>query len=190
MHSKALKQSRAKKYEKVMIATRTAKTCFVYGTLTSQEVLHCLLGRIPPMLPKVVLKKYSRYPVRQQVYPGVIQSTPDAFVEGVLLLDLTEIEVKVLDYFEDEGVDYKRTNVQVFIDSLHEDTQALLAKSNSNDYEMDSKMFKSQAYIWMKGSSTLETTKEWNIEDFQKHLEWYLQYTVKPCRDEAEKFIL
>lgn len=51
-----------------MIATRT-KTCFVYGTLMSEEVLHCLLGRIPQTLPQVMLQNHSRHPVREHVYP-------------------------------------------------------------------------------------------------------------------------
>ena len=76
----------------------------------SEEVLSCLLGRIPSMLPRVVLKNHSRHPVRDRVYPGVIPSTlTSSAVEGVLLFDLSPLEMKLLDYFEEESIDYKRT---------------------------------------------------------------------------------
>ncbi len=177
-----------------MIATTTAKTCFVYGTLMSEEVLHCLLGRIPPMLPKVILQNHSRHPVRRQVYPGVIPSTStSAAVEGVLLFELSPIEVKLMDYFEEEGVDYKRTDVQVQIPdvtSLDEAIQTLVTNSDK-DYDLNARILKTQAYIWLKDTSALDITQDWNYEEFRrKHLDWYLQSTVKPCRDEAEKSIL
>eukprot|EP00985_Skeletonema_marinoi_P024488 scaffold17055_cov73-Skeletonema_marinoi.AAC.1 len=141
-----------------MIATRTAKTCFVYGTLMSEEVLQCLLGRIPPMQPKVILQNHSRHPVRQHVYPGVIPSTStSASVEGTLLFDLSSLDLKLLDYFEEEGVDYKRTDVQVQIpdvSSLDEDIQTLVTNnSNKDDNYLSSRILKTQAYIWLKDTA-------------------------------------
>lgn len=157
----------------------------------SEEVLHCLLGRIPPMLPKVILKNHSRHPVRRQVYPGVIPSTStSSTVEGVLLFELSPMEVKLLDFFEEEGVDYKRADVQVLIPdvtSLDEATQTLIKKSDQDDYLTD-QMLKTQAYIWLKDTSALDIAKGWDYEEFRrKHLDWYLQSTVEPCRHEAEK---
>eukprot|EP00985_Skeletonema_marinoi_P008534 scaffold3892_cov177-Skeletonema_marinoi.AAC.1 len=141
-----------------MIAIRTAKTCFVYGTLMSEEVLHCLLGRIPRMQPKVILQNHSRHPVRQHVYPGVIPSTStSASVEGALLFDLSSLDLKLLDYFEEEGVDYKRTDVQVQIpdvSSLDEDIQTLVTNnSNKDDNCLSSRILKTQAYIWLKDTA-------------------------------------
>jgi len=158
----------------MLLASTASKTtsCFVYGTLMSEEVLSCLLGRIPSMLPRVVLKNHSRHPVRDRVYPGVIPSTStSSSVEGVLLFDLSPLDMKLLDYFEEEGIDYKRTDVQVQIP--------------------DATSFETQAYIWCKHTSTLDLTKDWDYANFrQQHLDWYLSSTVKPCRIEAENTIL
>lgn len=162
----------------------------------SEEVLHCLLGRIPQMIPKVILHNHSRHPVRHQVYPGVIpSSSASAAVEGVLILDLSPIEVKLLDYFEEEGIDYKRTNLQVQIpdvNSLETDIQTLVTNSIKDDNNLVSnRILKTQAYIWLKDTAALDTTQDWDFEEFRRtRLDWYLQNTVKPCRDEAEKSIL
>ena len=143
------------------------------------------------MLPKVILQHHCRHPVRQHVYPGVMPSTSTsaAPVEGILLFELSPIEVKLLDYFEEEGVDYRRTDVQVqipVVDSLDKTIQTYC----KDDYFSDG-IFKTQAYIWLKDTSTLDITKGWDFEEFrQKHLDWYLKSTVKPCRVEAEKYIL
>ncbi len=161
----------------------------------SEEVLHCLLGRIPRMLPKVILQNHSRHPVRQHVYPGVIpSSSTSAAVEGVLILDLSPLEVKLLDYFEEEGIDYKRTNLQVHIpdvNCLEKDVQALVTNSIEDCGNLSNRILETQAYIWLKDTATLDTTQDWAFEEFRRnHLDWYLQYTVKPCRCEAEKSIL
>lgn len=147
------------------------------------------------MLPKVILQNHSRHPVRHHVYPGVIPSSyTSAAVEGVLLLDLSQIEVKLLDYFEEEGIDYKRTNLEVQIpdvNSLEKDVQTLVANSIKDDNNLSNGILKTQAYIWLKDTTTLDTTQDWDFEEFKRNrLDWYLQYTVKPCRDEAEKSIL
>lgn len=100
----------------------------------------------------------------------------------------------MLDYFEEESIDYKRTNVQVQIpddNSLDEDIQALVTKSIKDDGNLRNRILNTQAYIWLKGTETLDVTRDWDFDDFQQNrLDWYLQYTVKPCRDEAEKTIL
>lgn len=197
-------------------------SCFVYGTLMSEEVLHCLLGRIPQMLPNVLLSNHVRHPVRNHVYPGVIPSETSssaaaAVVEGILLFGLSPFEINLLDYFEEESVDYKRADVQVQItniNSLDKTMRALLltskaaasttttdGSSNSRDDDYLSSMISSssggydgmlmtQAYIWIKDISQLDLTKEWDYKHFRKeHLDWYLKNTVKPCRVEAEKSI-
>jgi len=100
------------------------------------------------------------------------------------------MEVKLLDFFEEEGVDYKRADVQVLIPdvtSFDEATQTLIKKSDQDDYLTD-QMLKTQAYIWLKDTSALDIAKDWDYEEFRrKHLDWYLQSTVEPCRHEAEK---
>jgi hypothetical protein len=92
-------------------------------------------------------------------------------VEGVLLFDLSPLEMKLLDYFEEESIDYKRTDVQVQIP--------------------DATSMETQAYIWCKNISTLDLTKDWDYEHFRRQrLDWYLSSTVKPCRVEIENTIL
>lgn len=155
----------------------------------SEEVLSCLLGRIPSMLPRVVLKNHSRHPVRHRVYPGVIQSTStsSSSVEGVLLFDLSPLEIKLLDYFEEEGIDYKRTDVQVQIPGVDTTSiQSIITENTDSDGSLET-----QAYIWCKHISTLDLTKDWDYANFrQQHLDWYLSSTVKPCRVEAENAML
>eukprot|EP00984_Skeletonema_dohrnii_P034747 scaffold33666_cov127-Skeletonema_dohrnii-CCMP3373.AAC.2 len=151
----------------------------------SEEVLHCLIGRIPRMQSKVILQNHSRHPVRQHVYPGVIPSTStSASVEGALLFDLSPLDLKLLDYFEEEGVDYKRTDVQVQIPDvryLDEDIQTLVTNNSNKDDNLSSRILKTQAYIWLKDTAALDTTQDWDFGEFKrKHLDRYLQYTVKP----------
>lgn len=153
----------------------------------SEEVLSCLLGRIPSMLPRVVLKNHSRHPVRDRVYPGVIPSTStSSFVEGVLIFDLSPLEMTLLDYFEEEGIDYKRTDVQVQIPDVDTSIQSTLTENTNSDGSLAT-----QAYMWCKHISTLDLPKDWDYANFrQQHLDWYLSSTVKPCRVEAENTIL
>jgi|SaaInl74LU_5_DNA_1037368.scaffolds.fasta_scaffold16307_1 gamma-glutamylcyclotransferase (GGCT)/AIG2-like uncharacterized protein YtfP len=147
------------------------------------------------MQSNVILQNHSRHPVRQHVYPGVIPSASNlAAVEGALLFDLSPLDLKLLDYFEEEGVDYKRTNVQVQIpdvSSLDEDIQTLVTNNSNKDGNyLSGRILNTQAYIWLKDTAALDTTQEWDFEEFRRdRLDWYLQYTVKPCRDEAEKSI-
>ena len=157
----------------------------------SEEVLSCLLGRIPSMLPRVVLKNHSRHPVRHRVYPGVIPSTStstsSSSVEGVLLFDLSPLEIKLLDYFEEEGIDYKRSDVQVQIPGVDTTSiQSIITENTDSDGSLET-----QAYIWCKHISTLDLTKDWDYANFrQQHLDWYLSSTVMPCRVEAENTML
>jgi hypothetical protein len=108
----------------------------------SPEVLRELLGRIPAMLPGVTLSNHSRHPVLGRVYPGVIPSPrPDAIVgkiptsssvEGILLLDITPLELRRLDWFEEEGLGLHANEcpscgaiVALIVPQRHEQTQRL-----------------------------------------------------------------
>ena len=140
----------------------------------SPEVVSCLLGRVPPMLQKVILShNYCRHPVRGCAYPAVIpraesrvlntgltggENMLDAVdtnlgksdgnndagntekpivsggaktssVEGVLLLDLSPLEMRYLDYFEEEGVDYTRSIVTVNVPCTNHNMELLLQSS-------------------------------------------------------------
>lgn len=161
--------------------------CFVYGTLMSQHVQQTLLGRVPNKKSKAFLpKNYSRHPVKGQVYPGVIrtdQSVPirsnlnlaeleDHSVNGMILMDLDDNDMKILDWFED--VEYERVIVPIY--SIEgEDDKINLIDAN--------------VYVWVAGESQLDLTESWNYEQFiSTKLDWYLQHTVIPCRREIERF--
>ena len=99
--------------------------------------------------------------------------------------------MKMLDYFEDEGVDYIRKRVEVRIPdssianldhTLLARNFPILSKSNSkNGYHY----VQTNAYIWARGEDTLDLSKVWDYESFRKqHLQWYLDSTVYPCRNE------
>lgn len=160
--------------------------CFVYGTLMSQEVQHALIGRVPNRISKAYLSgNYSRHPVLGQVYPGVIRkdytaSTADAVtvaeledngVSGTILMDLDDHEMKIFDWFED--VEYERQIVPIY--SIGEED----GKVNVLD---------TNVYIWVAGESQLDLTMTWDYEKFRStQLEWYLEHTVIPCRQEINK---
>ncbi|KAL7507648.1 hypothetical protein ACHAXN_005324 [Cyclotella atomus] len=188
-----------------MIASSVSSTraqyqssCFVYGTLMASEVVQALIGRLPRFIPGVVLHNYVRHPVIGHVYPAVIptnciQNDNDnngidtrnnkLFVEGLLLLNLSPSEMKVFDYFEDEGVDYicKRVNVQLPRTAVDiADVDASLMRKNSF---AEGHIIETNAYIWALGKDKLDTTKQWDYDAFCKNsLDWCLESTVIPCR--------
>ena len=106
----------------------------------------------------------------QRVYPGVIQKKGSA-VEGVLLLDINSSELTCLDYFEEEGVEYKRSIVHV--------------QTPADDN------VETNAYIWARGPIKLDVSCDWDYDKFlRENLDSYLTTTVKPCRDTIEKKIM
>ena len=163
----------------------TSSNCFVYGTLMSSEVLRTLIGRVPQMeCPAFLPPSFSRHPVRGQVYPGVI-STLDCSqvpskswdeiqatcVKGILLTDLSSTEMKVFDWFEDVDVDYYRSILPVFLNSS-EGVETLDAN----------------VYVWARTETLLDLELDWSYDKFRRQkLEWYLQSTVGPCREEIDR---
>lgn len=158
------------------------------------EVVQALLGKKLCSIPGAVLQRHVRYPVAEQVYPAVLPATTNQdlnSVEGMLLLDLSSSDMKMFDYFEDEGVDYIRKRVEVQIpessisslhDSLLERNFPLTSQSN---VKRGYCCVQTNAYIWSRGEDTLDKSKVWDYESFRKqHLQWYLESTVIPCRRE------
>jgi gamma-glutamylcyclotransferase (GGCT)/AIG2-like uncharacterized protein YtfP len=148
-----------------------APIIFVYGTLGSPQVVQILLGRaLTSSLPAARLLGYTRYPVRNFVFPGTIPTPdqPSSAVDGYLLEDLTPLERKLLDWFE--GDEYDRRLVQV----EREDTATLVP---------------AEVYIWKQHLiGELEQGRDWSYELFLKdHMESYLDNTVRPCREEMEQ---
>lgn len=130
----------------------------------SPQVLQVLLGRVPD-IKTARLKNHSRHPVANQVFPGMIvssSSSGDAVVEGRILMDVTALELDVLDWFE--GNEYQRIQV---------------------DMEQKEKI---QTYLWSNPLDELLLDRPWDYNEFCKtHLEWYLSSTVRPCRRELDK---
>jgi gamma-glutamylcyclotransferase (GGCT)/AIG2-like uncharacterized protein YtfP len=142
---------------------------FIYGTLMSPRVVSTLLGR--PILsdfPPATLSGFSRHPVRDHVFPGTIPNA-NGEVQGRLLEDnmLCPLDITLLDWFE--GDEYDRRMVKVCTES---------------GVSLDA-----HVYIWRRDLiGELKLDEEWSYENFCKEkLEWYLENTVRPCRQEMEK---
>ncbi|KAG0165845.1 hypothetical protein DFQ28_005238 [Apophysomyces sp. BC1034] len=130
---------------------------FCYGTLMSTDVLcrvlygplatpetkdHLLRAiRIRPAL----LRGHRRFAVKNLDYPGVIRTNlPEDTVQGILVENLTEMNVTRLDAYE--GEQYERCHAQVTV----------LPGEDSMDCYV---------YIWTAGQEQLED-HDWELEDF------------------------
>ena len=169
---------------------KATSSCFVYGTLMSERVVSTLIGREPTFHKPAFLppNKYSRHPVIGQRYPGVIETgcnetenfmetcpsmeqLQSSSVEGMLITGLTDNEMKIFDYFEDEGVDYVRKNTPIFL---------------KNGDEI--KKVETQVYIWNAGNDLLDLERSWDFHHFQsENLSNYIKYVVKPCRMDLDR---
>lgn len=93
-------------------------------------------------------------------------SQQDGETQGVLIESLSSQDWRILDYFE--GDEYTRTPVSVRLS--------------------DGVIKETQAYVWSSPHSELELEKEWDFERFcEESLEWYLETTVRPYRQEMEE---
>jgi gamma-glutamylcyclotransferase (GGCT)/AIG2-like uncharacterized protein YtfP len=140
----------------------STQNVFVYGTLMYPQVLHALLNRVPSNS-KAVIHGFQRFNIKGQVFPGVIASTADSKVEGVLLRELTPEDMVVFDEFE--GDEYYKLPVQPQL--LEQGGDAVAAS----------------VYIW-QDSLRSYLYGEWDPEAFaETHLESY----VKMCTAFAEE---
>ncbi|KXZ48720.1 hypothetical protein GPECTOR_25g302 [Gonium pectorale] len=120
---------------------------FVYGTLMADEVVRLLIKRVPASKP-AVLKGYTRYKVKGQVFPAIVPSK-DARVEGKVLLDLSDKELHVLDVYEAE--EYYRATVTPVL----EDGTELTA----------------DVYVWKDQYSHNLNPEPWSYDEWrEKHL--------------------
>jgi len=143
----------------------TLGSIFVYGTLMAPEVVQTLLRRLPNATPALV-KGFVRHPVRNHVFPGLLEDDSTSVTNGIFYEGLSSTEVQRLDWFED--VEYTRRDVTVFLPG--------------------EKTRKTQVYLWTNSQAELNLDQEWDYDSFRKnHLEWYLQHTVCPCCDEIDR---
>ena len=155
-----------------MISSAT-RSIFVYGTLMAPEVMQTLVSRLPPCRP-ATLAGYSRHPVVDCAFPGIVASEKiqdstarQTSVPGFLFTDLTDDELEILDWFEDQ--EYTRTDVSV---TAQDDNQ-------SHD---------TQVYVWTNPLSELIVNRAWDYERFRKeHLSDYLVRVVEHYRLEFER---
>lgn len=139
----------------------------------SPEVLSILIGRIPKIVAPAVARGYERHPVLNQVFPGMIASQQkkkkkqkQKLTAGLVLVDLTETEIQVLDWFE--GDLYVRRAITVECRS-----------SEKREVE---------TYLWNNPVSKLAVDQEWDYLHFRRaNLDWYLANTVRPCRLEMDE---
>lgn len=140
----------------------------------SPHVVRVLIGRELEGQ-KAWLRNFSCHPVSKRVYPGIIPSEgKEVKGKGVkgLLMGLDQREIKILDYFEDEGVDYSRQQVSVEV--------------MGSDIKLT--RIPSQAYVWNCGGDKLDLGNRWDYEKFlTQHLDGYLERVVKPCRTEVDE---
>ena len=72
----------------------SAASCFVYGSLLSDEVVNALLGRVPATQ-AATLRGHSRSAIRGRSYPAAFRAGEDSSVEGRLLLELSPAELRL-----------------------------------------------------------------------------------------------
>jgi len=171
------------------VIQKMANSVFVYGSLMAPPVVQELVGRLPPSIPHPVrLWGHSRHPVKNQAFPAVIPAATansnqqqGSFVDGMIWCELSDWEMKVLDFFED--VEYQRTKVQV--EPLSQQQQS---SSSEDDATTKKTLLEVDAYVWANPQSELELDKDWNFEQFSsQRLEEYLQNTVRPYRAEFDR---
>jgi len=134
---------------------------------------------------------FRRYPVRNQVYPGLIYVSKDngdsgkeRKIRGVLYSGLTPKEMARLDWFED--TQYSRTKVSVSLTSV---------TGPSGQATQSGEMVDTETYLWTDPVEDLdivpdENDQDWSYQDFrQRNLQWYLENTVIPCRRQLDQAI-
>jgi gamma-glutamylcyclotransferase (GGCT)/AIG2-like uncharacterized protein YtfP len=117
---------------------------FCYGTLQFDAVLKALLGRIPAQA-YASAPGYRAAALEGRVYPGLVARDFGGSAPGVVLLDLTNEEWRILDGFEDEKYDLRE-----------------LALSNGQS---------GWAYVWPGGDVRAD---DWDAAEFEeRHLAEY-----------------
>lgn len=142
---------------------------FVYGTLMAPEVLNALLHRVPSKR-SAVLQGHSRYTVKDYSFPAIVCDDDSAAVEGMLLEDLSEREMKALDFYEDEA--YERLDVMVSVRSADGGNEEAAA----------------MAYVWpLSEKHLLDVGKTWDYEAWRNEkMSDFVKHVVIPCAEEFE----
>ncbi|KAL3619078.1 AIG2-like protein D [Castilleja foliolosa] len=135
---------------------------FVYGSLQADDIVRALLSRVPPSFP-AVLPNFQRFSIKGRVYPAIIPAE-DKKVHGKVLLDITPLELHILDVFEDD--EYVRTAVDVFL-------------------EDSSEKLRVHTYVW-ENKTDPDLHGEWDFEEWKLlHMKDFLKMTTE-FREEIE----
>ena len=98
---------------------------FVYGTLQEAHVQGAVLGRPVPVtaLQRAIAPGYRTVTYPGRVYPALMASAAAA-APGLLLDDLSDLDIAVLDAFE--GSEYRRAGIWVRVDGALQGADAYL----------------------------------------------------------------
>ena len=89
---------------------------FVYGSLMSPRVLAYVIGHPHPHTAPASLSGFHRFAIRSRTYPALCRSSNEKeLVKGVLVMGLSESDIRKLDDFE--GSDYERTPIKVTLEN-------------------------------------------------------------------------
>jgi gamma-glutamylcyclotransferase (GGCT)/AIG2-like uncharacterized protein YtfP len=117
---------------------------FTYGSLMFPAVMKAVTGREFPSR-KARVKKYARFKVKGESYPGLTPSE-SALTDGILYLNVDPLSVRRLDDFE--GKMYERVEVQA--DGL------------------DGESFPAHVYLIRAQYRDRLSSSEWDPQDFER----------------------
>ena len=116
---------------------------FAYGTLVFPDVWRAVVGRSFATVAGSVAG-FAIYRVRDAVYPGIVATTDESSVRGVVYLDVDRESVERLDQFEDDF--YRRVGVPIVCD--------------------DGVLREAGTYVIPEEYSSLLTDENWSAEEF------------------------
>ncbi|KAM0943240.1 putative gamma-glutamyl cyclotransferase [Dioscorea sansibarensis] len=133
---------------------------FVYGSLLADEIVRVLLKRVP-LCSNATLNGFHRFGIKGRVYPAILP-VENKKVTGKVLLGITDLELDVLDTFED--VEYERHTVEI---TLHDTSEKLLAET----------------YVWVNKDDP-DLYGDWDFEVWkQLHKKDFLAMTTMFAND-------
>lgn len=125
-----------------------ARTCFVYGTLMSPDVLSYILPGTSFNFTSAQLHGYRRYRLKNRRYPGVLPDTSgdSSSVNGMLVTGLSEDDlVKLHDY---EGDEYEYREIEVIA--------------------ANGEIIRTSCYVWRAEleEEVLKDEKDWDFSEY------------------------
>ncbi|KAJ6373378.1 hypothetical protein OIU76_027672 [Salix suchowensis] len=113
-----------------MVGGNQVHNVFVYGSLLADDVVRALLSRIPQSS-SAILNGHHRFSIKGRVYPAILP-VENKKVTGKVLQGITDLELYILDEFED--VEYERVTVDVsLMDSSNKSQAFAYVWSDKND---------------------------------------------------------